>query len=318
MDFIVEETTTPKKVNSLWVEKYRPSALDGYIGNETIKEKVVQMIENKDIPHLLFFGPAGTGKTTLAKMLVGNIPCDYIYINASTDNGIDNVRDNLKQFAMGAGFKALKVVILDEADFLSQNAQAGLRNMMEAYSAHTRFILTCNYVEKMLPAIASRCQQYEIKPISKKEVALKLVSILKEEKVEFSQEDIVFCVNTYYPDIRKVINFAQQSNINGKLKISKENAVETDALNKIVELLNTPKGSAFQDIRQIIVDIDPNALETVYRYLFDKVDTYAKGKEAMVIIELADAINASALVIPKVRDITFLACIQKILNHLKK
>jgi DNA polymerase III delta prime subunit len=219
---------------------------------------------------------------------------------------------------MGAGFKSLKIVILDEADFLSQNAQAGLRNMLESYSANTRFILTCNFPEKMIPAIVSRCQTYEIKPISKNEVAKKLMTILQSEGVAFTKEDIVFCVSTYYPDIRKIINFAQQSRSGDKLVIHKEHAVDTDALNKIVSLLQTPKDiNTFNEIRKIAVDIDPNTIEIFYKGLFDKIDLFAKGKEEFVILELADAINNSASVIPPVRDITFIACIQRILKHLK-
>jgi DNA polymerase III delta prime subunit len=319
MDFVEESENKPKKVHTLWVEKYRPALLDGYLGNETLKTAVSQMIEKRDIPHLLFHGPAGTGKTTLAKLLVANIPCDYLYVNASAENGIDTVREKLKNFAMGAGFKPLKVIILDEADFLSTNAQAGLRNFMEAYSLHTRFIITCNYPEKVIPALVSRCQTYEVKPISKKEVAQKLVSILQAEKVQFTVEDLGFIVNTYYPDIRKVIQFAQQSNVNGVIKICKENALEADVYVKIVEILKNPsKPGAFQELRQIVADIDPTSLEQIYKYLFDKVDTYAKGKEALVILELGEAVNYSALVIPKVRDITFMASMQKIMKHLGK
>ena len=318
MEFVVEDSITPKRKNSIWVEKYRPTRLDGYIGNDSIKESVRLMIEKQDIPHLLLFGPAGTGKTTLAKMLIGNIPCDYLYLNASAENGIGVVRDKLKNFAMGAGFKKLKIIILDESDYFTSEGQAALRNMMESYSDYTRFILTCNYVEKMNPAIISRCQVFEIKPISKREVAINLVNILKEENVSFTQEDVVFCVNTYYPDIRKVINFAQQSNHSGVLKISKEAAIEVDLLNKLVDLLKNPsKPGVFNEIRQIAVEIDPNTLESVYRYLFDKVESYAKGKETIVILELAESLIQSQGLVPKVRDIPFCACIVKILKHLK-
>ena len=318
MEFVVENVIKAKKENSLWVEKYRPKDLVSYIGNDTIKDFIKLMIEKQDIPHLLLFGSAGTGKTTLAKMLVGNIPCDYLYLNASTEGVIDTVRDKLRNFAMGAGFKPLKIVILDESDGFSREGQGALRNMMESYSAHTRFILTCNYIEKMNPAIVSRCQTFEIKPISKREVALKLVSILQSEKITFTQEDVVFCVNTYYPDIRKVINFAQQSNINGALKISKEAAIEVDLLNKLVDLLKHPsRPGVFNEIRQIVVEIDPNSLETVYRYLFDKIDSYAKGKEAVVIIELAESLVQSQGLIPKARDIPFCACMYKLLRELK-
>lgn len=318
MDFVIEENKVPKKNHSLWVEKYRPSTMEKFIGSESVKETFLQFIKKGDIPHILLFGPAGTGKTSLAKLLTRGINCDVMYINASDQSGIDDVRIKMKNYACSAGFKPLKVIILDEADRLSRDAQGALRNMLETYSAHTRFILTCNYVEKMIAPISSRMQTFEIKPVSKKDVAIRLAEILREENVTFTTEDIAFVVSTYYPDIRKVINFAQQSNIDGKIKISKQNAVEADMLNRLVELLKTPsKAGVFDEIRQMTTEFDADSLETVYRYLFDKVEDYARGKEALIIFELADSIYQQGLVIPKVRDITFLACIYKILKHLK-
>ena len=322
MDFVVEENKTPKSDHSLWVERYRPTTLDEYIGNESVKEKFAQFISKGDIPHILLFGPAGTGKTSLAKLLTKNINCDVMYINASDESRIEDVRVKMKNYACSAGFKPLKVIILDEADRLSQDAQGALRNMLETYSAYTRFILTCNYVEKMIAPISSRMQCFEIKPVSKKDVALRMVEILQKENVSFTQDDIVFIVSTYYPDVRKVINFAQQSTIEADgtltIKIVKENAVEVDMLNRLVDLLKNPtKPGVFDEIRQITTEFDSNSLETVYRYLFDKVEEYAKGKEALIIFELADSIYQQELVIPKVRDIIFLSCMYKIIKHLK-
>ena len=132
--------------HSLWVEKYRPKDLSTYIGNEHLKSKVKVYLESEDVPHLLLYGRAGTGKTTLAKIITGNIDCDTMYINASDENSVDAVRVKIRQFASSVGFKDLKVIILDEADYLTPNAQAALRNLMETFSKHTRFILTCNYV----------------------------------------------------------------------------------------------------------------------------------------------------------------------------
>ena len=144
--------------NSLWVEKSRPQNLDTYIGNDFIKDKVSIYLESGDVPHLLLHGQAGTGKTTLAKLIVNNIDCDFLYVNASDENSVDAVRDKIKNFASTAGFRPFKIIILDEADFLTPNAQAALRNIMETFSKHCRFILTCNYVERIIDQIQSRCQ----------------------------------------------------------------------------------------------------------------------------------------------------------------
>ena len=141
--------------HSLWVEKYRPDELTNYIGNEHLRSKVQRYIDDQDVPHLLLYGKAGTGKTTLAKLIVKNIECDYLYINASDENSVDNVRFKIRAFASTVGFKDMKVVILDECDYLTPNAQAALRNVMETFSKHCRFILTCKYVERVIAPIQS-------------------------------------------------------------------------------------------------------------------------------------------------------------------
>ena len=139
-----------KKEHTLWIEKFRSQTLDQYICSTELKERLQSFIDQNDIPHLILTGTAGTGKTTLAKLLVNNIKCDYLYINASDENGIETIRDKVKSFASSASFQPLKVVILDEADYLTQQAQAALRNIIEEYSINTRFILTCNYVERLI------------------------------------------------------------------------------------------------------------------------------------------------------------------------
>jgi len=159
--------------HTIWTEKYRPDVLENYIGNDVIKAKLEQYIQTQDIPHLLFYGTAGTGKTTAAKILVKNIDCDYMFINASDERGIDTVRDKIKGFASTVGFAPLKIVVLDEADFLGREAQPALRNMMEAHAASTRFILTANYVERIIDPLVSRTQVYKLTPPSKKDVAKK-------------------------------------------------------------------------------------------------------------------------------------------------
>jgi replication factor C small subunit len=321
MDFVIEEEKVEKKVHPIWCEQYRPENLADYIGSDSIKESFKMYIEKQDIPHLLFFGPAGTGKTSLAKILASNINCDKLYVNASDENGVETIRVKLKNFAIGAGFKPLKIAILDECDGLTPDAQKILRNMMETYSLHTRFILTCNYVEKIIPAIVSRCQTFEIKPLGRIDIAKKLVSILNKEKVSFNKDDLKFIVETYYPDIRKVINFAQQSNINGTIKIIKENVIDLDFYNKIIDILKNPGNpeSSVTEVRQLICShATPDSLEPAFRYLLDHVEEYSKGKDSVVILRLAEGLKDSAALISKVRDIPFLACIYNILTDLKE
>jgi replication factor C small subunit len=295
--------------NYLWVEKYRPSSLDNYIGNEHLKSKVKIYLESGDLPHLLFFGKAGTGKTTLAKLLVNNIECDYLYINASDENSVDTVRNKVRQFASTVGFKDLKIIILDECDYITPNAQAALRNLMETFSKHCRFILTCNYVERIIDPIQSRCQSFQIIPPSKSEVAKHLHDILIEENVTDTMEDIKVLVDSGYPDIRRVINSAQRNVVNGNLKLDTSSIIQNDYKLKLLKILETQnKKNAFKEIRQLLVDNKITDFADLFRLLYDEVDNYGKGHVAECILiiaryEVSDSqvvdkeINAMAMVI---------------------
>jgi len=295
--------------NTLWVEKYRPSTLDTYIGNEHLKSKVSMYLESGDLPHLLLYGRAGTGKTTLAKLLVNNIECDYLYINASDENNVDTVRTKVKSFASTVGFKDMKVIILDECDYITPNAQAALRNLMETFSKHCRFILTCNYVERIIDPIQSRCQSFQIIPPSKTEVAKHLHSILIQENIMDSLEDIKILVETGYPDIRRVINSAQRNVVKGRLKLDTSSIIQNDYKLKLLKILETQnKKNAFKEIRQLLADNKITDFADLFRLLYDEVDGYGKGHlaECILIIaryELSDSqvvdkeINAMAMII---------------------
>ena len=287
--------------NSLWVEKYRPDTLEGYVGNEHILEKVKIYIQNEDVPHLLLYGQAGTGKTTLAKIITNQIDCDLMYINASDENSVDAVRDKIRGFASSMGFRKWKVIILDEADYLSQNAQAALRNLMETFSASTRFILTCNFVEKVIDPIQSRCQTFAITPPSKKEVAKRLNEILNQEGVEFEMSDLAVIVNSGYPDIRRVLNAAQRQVINGKLVIDKQSTLEANYTDKVVQELMSKNDAKtkFTNVRQIIADSGVKSFEPLYRTLYDRVDEYAEGKVGQTILNIADGQYKDAMVVDK-------------------
>ena len=304
--------------HGLWVEKYRPSSLDTYIGNQHLKSKVSIYLESGDLPHLLLYGKAGTGKTTLAKILVKNIECDYLYINASDENNVDTVRTKIKTFASTIGFKDLKIVILDECDYITPNAQAALRNLMETFSRHCRFILTCNYVERIIDPIQSRCQSFQIVPPSKKEVAIHLSNILKNENVTFKVDDIATIINGGYPDIRKIINTSQRQVINNVLEFDEQEIILSDYKLKLLKVIQTKsktRKEIFTEIRQILADAKVTDFADFFRLLYDEVDTYGTGHiaECILIIakyELSDVhvvdkeINAMAMLIELLGVIT--------------
>lgn len=303
--------------HTLWVEKYRPIKLDDYVGNETLKTKVSGYIKSGDIPHLLFYGKAGTGKTTLAKLITKSIECDVMTINASDENGVETLRVKIKNFASGVGFKPYKIIILDEADYLTPNGQAILRNMMETFSKHCRFILTCNFIEKIIPPIQSRCQSFQIVPPTKKDVAVQIANILSKESVKFEPSDLVPIIDGYYPDIRKIINTCQLASSDGILNVQTADITDTDFQLKIIEILKDKDEvrNKFMKIRQLIADNRITDFTDTYSYLYDKVDDYAKGNVANVIIALADATAKDAIVVDK--EIQFCAGIIQILNVIK-
>ena len=302
--------------NTLWVEKYRPTTLDTYIGNEHLKSKVSIYLESGDLPHLLLYGKAGTGKTTLAKLLVNNIECDYLYINASDENNVDTVRTKVKNFASTIGFKDMKVIILDECDYITPNAQAALRNLMETFSKHCRFILTCNYVERIIDPIQSRCQCFQIIPPSKTEVAKHLHSILIQENVIDSPEDIKVLVESGYPDIRRVINSAQRNVVKGKLKLDTSSIIQNDYKLKLLKILETQnKKNAFNQIRQLLSDNKITDYADLFRLLYDEVDGYGKGHVAECILIIARYELSDSQVVDK--EINVMAMLIELLGVIK-
>ena len=302
--------------NSLWVEKYRPSNLDSYIGNEHLKSKVKVYLESGDLPHLLLYGRAGTGKTTLAKLLVNNIDCDYLYINASDENSVEVVREKVKNFASTLGFQTMKVIILDECDYITPNAQAALRNLMETFSKHCRFILTCNYVERIIDPIQSRCQSFQIIPPDRKQVAVHLGNILTKEQVESEIEDIVTIVNGGYPDIRRVINASQRQVVGGKLVIDEGMAIQNDYKNQVLDILKTQdKKNSFKNIRQLLADSKGTDFSDLFRLLFDTVDDWGRGHVAECILILAQYQQSDAVVVDK--EINIMAMFVEIIGKIK-
>jgi DNA polymerase III delta prime subunit len=302
------------KENTLFVEHYRPKTIDNYVGNEQIKSTIQQYLNQNDIQNLCFYGPAGTGKTTLAKIIVKNLDCDYLYINASDERGIDTIREKVTGFASTASFKSLKVVILDEADFLTINAQASLRNVIETFSRTTRFILTCNYIERIIDPIQSRCQVLKVIPPSKKEIAHHLVGILDQENVSYEVTDLGNIVTQFYPDLRKMLNTIQLSIIDNTLKVDKTVVVSSSYMNSILKELKQPKPN-WKTLRQIVVDSGVNDFEELYRFLFDHVSKYAPGREGTVSVILNEHLYQANFRIDK--EINIASCLSKIIDAIK-
>ena len=305
-----------KLEHSLWVEKYRPTSLDTYIGNEHLKSKVSVYLESGDLPHLLLYGKAGTGKTTLAKLLVNNIECDYMYINASDENSVDTVRTKVRGFASTMGFKDYKIIILDECDYITPNAQAALRNLMETFSKHCRFILTCNFVERIIDPIQSRCQSFQVIPPSKKEVAIHMTNILKEEDVVSKMDDIAGLVNAGYPDIRRVINSCQRQVVDGMLVVDKQSLVESDYKIKLLEIIKKEsKKDAFKSVRKLLADSQVTDFAELYKLMYDEVDSYGTGHIAECILIIAKYQLSDGQVVDK--EINAMAMIIELLGVIK-
>jgi len=299
--------------HGLWVEKYRPQDLSTYVGNENLKTKVERFLDDGNVPHLLLYGRAGGGKTTLAKIIVNHVDCDYLYINASDERNIDLVRDKLKTFASSVGFKPMKVVILDEADYLNVNsAQPALRNLMETFSAHCRFILTCNYVEKIIDPIQSRCQTYKIIPPSKKEVAVHAKNILEKENISFDLDDLALVVTAGYPDLRKVINELQRMSINGKLSIDKDGMIHNEFKLQFLDAIRN--GESIGTIRKMVADSNFTEYTELYRLLYDEVESFGVDKMPEIIADISKGSYQDVLVVDK--EINFIATVSQILGRI--
>ena len=292
----------------LWVEKYRPTTLEEYVGNETIKSKIADYLKQGSIQNLLFHGVAGTGKTTLAKLIAKNLNCDLLYINASDERGIDTIRDKIIPFASSMSFNDVKIVILDEADYITPQAQATLRNTIESCSKTTRFILTCNYLERIISPLQSRCQTFEIIPPSKQEVDNKCQDILMEENITYT--DIHEVINTHYPDIRKIINTLQGSVVDGRIKIDSTSLKNTQLGGLIVDALI--RKDKLSEIRQIIADSGSREFDDLFKYIYDKSSTLFGDNEGEAILIIAKYQYEYTFVLEK--EICIAAMLKKLLE----
>jgi replication factor C small subunit len=277
--------------NYLWVERYRPSSVADYVWRDAAQEQQVNgWLADKAIPHLLFSGGPGTGKTTLAKVIISELEVDdydVLQINASRDNGVDFIRDRVEGFVSTMPFGDFKVVLLDEADYLSPGAQAILRGFMETYSSTARFILTCNYPNKIIPALHSRCQGFHIEKLDKIEFTARVATILVSENVDFELDTLDSYVTASYPDLRKCINNLQSSNDNGTLRsISSDNTSIDDYKLAAVSLFKSGK---VREARKLICSqIRADEVEEVFRWMYDNLELWSSNLEiqdkAIVII----------------------------------
>ena len=303
------------KIHTILVEKYRPDTLEGFMCQEETKLKFQEYIDKQDLPHILFAGKPGSGKTTLAKILAKNIDCDCLYLNATDERSIDVMRDKVGAFASAGSFKPLKIVILDEATHILQAAQVILLNMIETYSLNTRFILTGNFPERLIEPLRSRLQEFDLQPPTKKVVANHVDSILTNEKIEHTAEDVVNIVKRFYPDFRKIINNCQKYTIDGVLKIDNSINKTDEYKDRVIDELKKPSFKSFNNIRQILANADVNEFGDLYRFLYYKIDEYGKGKEGFIIVTIEEYMYHANFVLDK--EINVMACISKILETIK-
>jgi DNA polymerase III delta prime subunit len=269
-------------MKQLWTEKYRPNTLTGYVFRDNLQKKQVQSwIDDGTIPHLLFSGSAGVGKTTLAKILINSLDInqfDILEINASRENSVDTIREKITNFVSTMPFGEFKIVLLDEADYMSPNGQAALRGVMETYSSSSRFILTCNYPNKIIPALHSRCQGFHIEKVDKTEFTARIAQILIDEGIQFDIDTLDSYVKATYPDLRKCLNICQM-NSNGST-LSSPQGDEGGTQDYKLSAVNLFKQGNIKEARKLLcTSVRPDAMEEVYRWLYDNLDLFGETDE---------------------------------------
>jgi replication factor C small subunit len=284
-------------MKQLWVEQYRPRDIEGYVfRDEAQRDQVKQWIKAGSIPHLLFSGAAGIGKTTLAKILINALNIDtydVLEINASRTNSVDDIRDSVVNFVSTMPFGDFKIVLLDEADYLSPNAQAALRGVMEEYSQTARFIMTCNYPHKIIPALHSRCQGFHIEKVDHTEFTARAATVLVTEGVDFDIDTLDSYVKATYPDLRKCLNLLQMNTVEGKLKRPSETGTGTaDYKLAMVDLF---KAGKIREARTLLAaQARPEEMDEIFRWMYDNLDMWSatpEGQDEAILVIRKGLVN---------------------------
>lgn len=293
-------------MQELWTEKYRPNTLDGYVFRDNEQKTQVQKwVNDKTIPHLLFSGSAGVGKTTLAKILINLLEVnsfDVLEINASRENSVDTIREKITGFVSTMPFGDYKIVLLDEADYMSPNGQAALRGVMETYASSARFILTCNYPHKIIPALHSRCQGFHIEKVDQTEFTARVAQILIDEEVAFDIDTLDSYVRATYPDLRKCLNTCQMNTNNKILSAPKGDEGSSEEFKlKAVALF---KGGNIREARSLICDnVRDDEMEDMFRWMYDNLDLFASddvGKDKAIVVIRDGLVNHSFVAVPEI------------------
>jgi len=278
-------------MKQLWTEKFRPKTIQDYVfRDQAQREQVQAWIDSGTIPHLLFSGAPGVGKTTLARILINEIGVDdfdVLEINASREGKVDDVRDKITRFVQTMPYGEFKVVLLDEADYISPNGQAALRGVMETYASTARFILTCNYPNRVIPALHSRCQGFHIERVDVTEFTARMATVLVSESVEFDLDTLDTYVKATYPDLRKCLNMCQMNSSSGKLTAPRgdEGGVREWKM-EVVQLFKA--GRVTEARKMLCASARPEEMEEVFRWMYDNLDLWStdteKQDQAIVII----------------------------------
>ena len=278
-------------MRELWTEKYRPSTIGTYVfRDDNQRQQVTGWVSDGALPHLLFSGAPGTGKTTLAKVLLAELEVDsmdILEINASNENNVDTIRNKITNFSSTMPFGDIKYVLLDEADYITPNGQAALRGVMEMYHTSCRFILTCNYPQRIIPALHSRCQGFHIEKLDIQEFTARLATICIEEGVEIDLETLDTYVQASYPDLRKSINLVQQNVVDKVLQ--RPQAGDQSQSDWMLNAIEMFKAGQYKDARTLIcTQARPEEYDDIYKFMYRNLElwgtTAIQQDQAVIII----------------------------------